>query len=296
MKQILCAALLGAAVLAPAACTPSDGSHTDDPQALYATAESLRATGATDRALAYYHRAAQLGYSRAQLRLGQYYRRGGFENASDEEREPSLGDRIVALLGGSNARDTARARKWFRRGAAGLRDSARAGDLDALFILGLTYHPRHYRRWGVKPNRDSARAFWRRAAKRGHIRALDFLSADLAGEGRHAEARRMSRQALADGHEGAYETLVTALMREHFHDGDLSALPPDTLARVTRTLNEGIARGAQPARAGLDRLLSTLRRGASNGALDYQRRLRHLRRRGLLEGDSLARPSTTDAR
>jgi plasmid stability protein len=162
---------------------------------------------------------------------------------------------------------------------SGLRDSARAGAPLGLFVLGQM----HSLGRDMEANEDSARVFWRRAALKGYPQAMHMIGWSLQREGRTAEARRILRQALANGHESAYETLATTFLQEHFIDGDVSALPPDTLAAVVRTLRASVRSGAPPARTGLDYVLSSVRTGASNDDPHFQRHLRHLRREGLLD-------------
>lgn len=268
----------------------------DSPQALYAAAESLRTAGEADRALAYYRHAAAQSHPHAQLRLSQYYHSGGFDDhTSSHPRDPSLGDRLVSLFSKNSRFDTALARQWYERAVAGLRDSARAGDADALFMLGFISHPQYIPAKGAiveevaRPgsrsiaDRDSTLALWRRAARRGHARALDLYSLEMLQQGRTAEAMQLHRQMIVQGHKAAYETLADAVVREHFSDGDLSSLAPDTLASVVRTLREGIDGRAAPARKGLDRLLALLHQGAANGDAIHQHRLQHLQREGLLD-------------
>ncbi|ALC11877.1 SPOR domain-containing protein [Sphingopyxis sp. 113P3] len=126
------------------------------------------------------------------------------------------------------------------------RPLAVAGDPDAQFNLGQAYKLGR----GVPSDLDQAEAWYRRAAKQGHLQAEDNLGLVLFTAGRREEAMPFIAQSAARGEPRAQYVLGTA----HFN-GDLAAENWPLAYALTKRASDAGLQIASARLAQLDRLI-----------------------------------------
>ena len=134
----------------------------------------------------------------------------------------------------------------YQSAVAQWRPLAVAGDPDAQFNLGQAYKLGR----GVPSDLDQAEAWYRRAAKQGHLQAEDNLGLVLFTAGRREEAMPFIAQSAARGEPRAQYVLGTA----HFN-GDLAAENWPLAYALTKRASDAGLQIASARLAQLDRLI-----------------------------------------